>query len=147
LGAGLNNGKPSKTLARRINTGAAYLKQDTALHAVVCGGRGFLEEVTEAQVMADLLQQSGIAAHRIMMEDSSKNTYENLLYSQKFVDINAKIVIVTSEFHLFRAKRIAKKAGYKNIGGIASKTPLLLLPTCYAREYFAVVKALIFSDI
>jgi uncharacterized SAM-binding protein YcdF (DUF218 family) len=146
LGAGLNGSSPSLTLLQRINVAIDYLKKNTNVDVIVSGGKGFRETFTEAEVMSKLLQNNGIESNRIILEDRSTNTYENLVYSGKLIDLNKKIVIVSSGFHLFRAKNIAKKIGYKNIGGIASKTPLLLLPNYYVREYLAIIKEITINN-
>ncbi|MDR1306766.1 MAG: YdcF family protein [Treponema sp.] len=147
LGAGLNGANPSLALLQRLNAAIGYLKKNTNTDVIVSGGKGSRETVTEAEVMSKLLQNNGIEINRIILEDRSTSTYENLLYSGNLIDINKKVVIVSSGFHLFRAKNIAKKIGYKNIGGIAGKTPLLLLPNYYVREYLAVLKETITNNI
>jgi uncharacterized SAM-binding protein YcdF (DUF218 family) len=147
LGAGLNGSVPSLTLLQRINVAVGYLNKNTNTNVIVSGGKGFRETFTEAEVMSKLLQNNGIESNRIIIEDRSTNTYENLIYSGKLIDLNKKIIIVSSGFHLFRAKNIAKKIGYKNIGGIASKSPLLLLPNYYVREYLAILKEIIMKNI
>ncbi|GHV08530.1 hypothetical protein FACS189485_20120 [Spirochaetia bacterium] len=147
LGAGLNGSSPSLTLLQRINVAVNYLKKNINSNVVVSGGQGFHEIVTEAKVMATLLENNGIEKNRIIVEDVSTNTYENLIFSGNLININKKIVIVSSGFHLFRAKSIARKIGYKDIGGIGSKTPPLLLLNYYVREYFAVIKEIITGNI
>ncbi len=147
LGAGLNGSKPSLTLLQRMNAAEKYLKENKLTKVVVSGGQGNDETSTEAEIMSTLLQYTGIEPDRIIIEDKSTNTYENLSYSAKLIDIDKKILIASSGFHLFRAKNIARKLGYKNIGGIASGTPLLLLPNYYVREYFAVIKEKLVGNI
>ncbi|MCL2156260.1 MAG: YdcF family protein, partial [Leptospirales bacterium] len=147
LGAGLNGSKPSLTLLQRIKIATKYLNENRNVRVIVSGGKGAHETYTEAEIMSKLLQNNGIEKERIIIEDRSANTYENLTYSKELIDINKKVIIVTSGFHLFRAKLIARKLGYKDIGSIASKPPLLLLPNYYVREYFAVLKELIMNRI
>lgn len=147
LGAGLDGANPSLTLLQRINKAVEFLDKNMEAMVVVSGGKGVRETVTEAEVMSKILQNNKIAKTRIIMEDRSSNTYENLLYSGNLIEKNKKVVIVSSGFHLFRAKSIAKKMGYKDVGGIASKTPLLLLPNYYIREYLAVLKEIIIKNI
>lgn len=147
LGAGLNGSNPSLTLLQRINAAVEYLHENKDVKVVVSGGRGTHELYTEAEIMSKLLQTRGIEINRIIVEDSSTNTQENLAYSKNFIDSNRKTIIISSGFHLFRAKSIAKKLGYKNIGGLASKTPLLLLPNYYVREYFAILKELMVNNL
>ena len=140
LGAGLNGIDPSLTLSQRINAGVEYLMENKDTKVVASGGKVSHETIAEAEVISELLQNSGVEKNRIIIEDRSTNTYENLVYSEKLIGRGEKIVIVSSDFHLFRAKSIAKRTGYKNIGGIASQTSLLLLPNYYVREYLAVLK-------
>ena len=115
LGAGLKGARPSLTLLQRINTGIEYLVENKDAEVVASGGKGPHETVTEAEVISKLLQDNGVEKSRIIVEDRSTNTYENLAYSEKLIDSRKKIVIVSSGFHLFRAKSIAKKIGYKNV--------------------------------
>ena len=144
LGAGLNKDKPSLTLIRRIYTALNYSNNNHTAIIIASSGKSGNEIYSEAEIISKFLQDNGINSNRIIIEDKSKNTYENLKYSVKFIDnIDKKIVIASSDFHLFRAKFIARKMGYKNIGTLASKTPLILLPNYYVREYFAVIKELI----
>ncbi len=147
LGAGLNGSAPSLTLLQRIDAAVTYLQENNKTKVVVSGGKGIRETVTEAEVMSKVLQNNGIEADRIILEDRSNNTLENLTYTGQLIDIDRKVVIISSGFHLFRAKCIARKIGYKNIGGIGSKTPLLLLPNYYVREYFAFLKELLVDNI
>jgi uncharacterized SAM-binding protein YcdF (DUF218 family) len=147
LGAGLNGSRPSLTLLQRINVAIEYLEKNKHVVVVVSGGKGSHEKFTEAEVMSRLLQNNGIENARIIMEDRSANTYENLIYSGNLIDINKKTIIISSGFHLFRAKSIAKRIGYKDIGGMASKTPLLLVPNYYVREYLAVIKEIMIKKI
>jgi uncharacterized SAM-binding protein YcdF (DUF218 family) len=148
LGAGLNKNNPSLTLSKRINTALKYLKENKNTLIIVSGGKAAGTKISEAEAMATVLKNNGINTNRIITEDKSTNTYENLKYSQKLIDnLDKKIVIISSGFHLFRAKQIAKKIGYKNIGTIASKSVFILLPNYYFREYFAILKALFTGNI
>ncbi|MDR1390543.1 MAG: YdcF family protein [Treponema sp.] len=148
LGAGLNGKNPSLTLTRRINTAIDYLKLNQNTKIIVSGGRGRDEDISEAEVISNVLQNNGISAEHIVLEDKSRNTLENLKYSGEIInDYNKKVLIVSSEFHLFRAKSIAKKIGYKNIYTLASKSPRILLVNYYVREYFAVIKEIIVKNI
>jgi len=147
LGAGLNGSTPSLTLLQRINAAVEYLYKNKNVKVVVSGGKGTRELYTEAEIMSKLLQTRGIEINRIIIEDNSTDTKENLEYSKSMIGIDRKIVIISSGYHLFRAKNIAKKLGYKDIGGIAGKTPSLLVPNYYVREYFAVIKELMINNL
>jgi len=146
LGAGLYRGGPTYTLWRRINSAIVYSRNNPDVKIIVSGGTGEGQRISEAEVMSRVLQNYGIDADRIIIEDKSTNTYENLSFSAEFIDdIEAKIVIASSEFHLFRAKITAKRLGYKNVGTLASWTPRILLPNSLIREYLAIVKTLMFD--
>jgi uncharacterized SAM-binding protein YcdF (DUF218 family) len=147
LGAGLFRGGPSLTLLRRINSAIKYANNNPDVKIIVSGGFGEGMRISEAEVMSRVLLSNGIREENIIMEDRSTNTYENLKYSGKLIsDFSKKVVISSSEFHLFRAKIIAGKIGYKNIGTLASWSPRILLPNYYLREYFAIVKTLIVGN-
>jgi len=146
LGAGLYRGGPSLTLFRRINAAINYSYNNPNVKIIVSGGTPEGMRISEAEVMSRVLQSSGININRIIIEDRSSNTYENLKYSSELIsNLNKKVVISSSEFHLFRAQIIAKKLDYENIGTLASRTPDILLPNYYLREYFAVIKTLLFD--
>ena len=94
--------------------------------------------------MSDYLIKKGIKKERIILEDKSTTTKENLQYSSKYFEKNNNIVgIVTNNFHLFRAIYIAKKLEFKNLYGIASKSRIKNLPNNLLREFFAVLKCLL----
>ena len=91
--------------------------------------------------MREYLMQAGIGEERILVEDSSASTYENLVFSSEFLDpARDRVVIVTNNFHVFRAMSIAKKQGYANVEGLAASTPLGSGPNNLLREFMGVVK-------
>jgi len=146
LGAGLYRGGPTYTLWRRIHSAIVYSQENPDAKIIVSGGTGEGQRISEAAVMSRVLKDYGIDEDRIIIEDNSTNTYENIVYSAEYInDLDAKVVIASSEFHLFRAKIIAKGLGYKNVGTLASWTPRILLPNYLIREYLAVVKTLVFN--
>ena len=85
LGAQMRDSGPSKALALRLDTAVTYLEENEATLVVVSGGKGSNEPVSEAQGMFDYLVAKGIAPERIVMEDKSTNTKENLEFSQKLI--------------------------------------------------------------
>ena len=91
--------------------------------------------------MEDYLVSKGISQSTIIKEDRSVNTYQNLQYSgERIGDKSASVVIVTNDFHIYRAKGIAHKQGYTNVSGIGSRTKAFTVPNSYVREIFAVIK-------
>ncbi|MBO5468506.1 MAG: YdcF family protein [Lachnospiraceae bacterium] len=146
LGAKVNGTTPSLILQYRINKAAEYMKKHPGMKAIVSGGQGADEGISEAEAMKNGLLSSGIAAERILVEDQSTSTKENLDYSQKLLTEaggsvkESKVIVVTTDFHVLRAVGIARKAGYEQVEGLAAKSVWYLIPTNYVREFMAVVK-------
>jgi len=150
LGARLYGRTPSPALSLRLDRGYAYLKDHPETIAVVSGGIGRGEEITEASAMKDYLMEKGIEESRILAEEGSFNTYENITFSiamlQKerpgLLEEETKFGIVTSGFHVFRGTLTARENGLDAFG-IPSKTPPTTLLKGYLREYLSVLKYLI----
>lgn len=146
LGAKVNGTTPSLILQYRINKAAEYMKKHPGTKAIVSGGQGADEGISEAEAMKNGLLSSGIATERILVEDQSTSTKENLDYSQKLLTEaggsvkESKVIVVTTDFHVLRAVGIARKAGYGQVEGLAAKSVWYLIPTNYVREFMAVVK-------
>ena len=115
---------------------------------IVSGGQGNNEDMTEAAGMRNYLLDAGIANSRILVEDASTNTYENLIFSSKHVDKEQdRVVIVTSNFHVFRALKIAEKQGYENPEGLAASSVIGMLPNNMLREFVGVLKDYIMGNL
>jgi uncharacterized SAM-binding protein YcdF (DUF218 family) len=97
--------------------------------------------MTEAAGMAQYLEAAGIEPERIIQEDASTDTSENLAFSGQLLDkTQDRVVIVTNNFHLFRALKIAEKQGYLRLEGIAADSYPAMLPNNLLREFLGVVK-------
>jgi uncharacterized SAM-binding protein YcdF (DUF218 family) len=149
LGAGLWGETPSLTLIQRLDTSLSLIKLHPDVKIVVSGGKGPGETITEAEAMKKFLIGKDIDSNRIIMEDKSTNTLENLSNTHrviKKIDSRKKITItiVTSDFHMFRSKFLANRVGFEAYGYPA---PLLkyLVPAYHVREFFAVIKSYIFD--
>ncbi len=148
LGAQLKENGPSKVLQYRLDEAYQYLSENENTVAIVSGGKGSNEPDTEAQGMYDYLVKKGIDANRILKEDTSINTSQNISNSSKFIDIeNDKIGIITNNFHVFRALSIAKTAGYVHVYGIAAPSYLFMQPNNMLREFFGIVKDFMVGNI
>jgi uncharacterized SAM-binding protein YcdF (DUF218 family) len=109
--------------------------------AIVSGGQGSGEDISEAEAMSKYLLSKGISKNRIIKEDQSTNTNQNILFSNKFMpEGNRKTVIVTSRFHVYRAIQIAKKQGLEDVQGLGAPTDKILALSYYVREFIAVMK-------
>ena len=148
LGAGLKGKELSLTLQKRMEKGVAYLNSNPEALVIVSGGQGADEEVTEAEAMKSYLVDHGIKESRIKKEEKSTSTMENFKYTKEMLlkdnKENIRILIVTNDFHMYRAKLLAKRNGFVAFG-LPCKTPWSILPNCYIREYFAVMKSLAFD--
>ena len=109
LGAGVNGETPSLTLRTRIDAAAAYLEEHPDVPVVLSGGQGPGEAITEAECMRRALVRRGVDESRLYPEERSTSTQENLRYSRAIlealgVDPARRVAIVTSDFHLCRAR-------------------------------------------
>ena len=109
LGAGVNGETPSLTLRTRIDAAAAYLEEHPDVPVILSGGQGPGEAITEAECMRRALVRRGADESRLYPEERSTSTQENLRYSRAIleelgVDPAQRVAIVTSDFHLCRAR-------------------------------------------
>lgn len=147
LGAQMKASGPSKALQYRLDEAIRYLEENPDTQVIVSGGQGADEHISEAQGMYDYLVEKGIDSSRIIKEDQSKNTFQNLTFSAEYLDKEKDSVgVVSNNFHVFRAVKIAKKAGYQNVYGIAAKGEPFLQYNNMMREFFGVMKDFLFGN-
>lgn len=149
LGAGLWGDTPSLTLIQRLETSLDLIKLHPDVKVIVSGGQGPGETITEAEAMKRFLVSKGVDRTRIILEDKSTNTLENLYNTRqtiKRIDNRDKIniSIITSNFHMFRSKFLANRVGF-NAYGYPSPTLIYLVPAYHTREVLAVIKSFIFD--
>lgn len=142
LGAQVKESGPSVVLRYRLDRAVSYLKENDNTLVIVSGGKGANEKATEASVMKEYLVNNGINENRIIIEDKSNTTKENLINSKKITRDNKSIGIVTNNFHMYRALLIGKKYKVKAVG-IPSKSTSYYLPNNLLREVFAYIKFII----
>ena len=135
LGAGIKGKRVTPLLAGRIDKGIELLKYNPNAKLILSGGMGPGEDIPEGVAMADYAKQKGVSDEKIIIEDKSKNTYENLLFSSKLIDKeNPKLALVTTSYHVFRALVFAKKLNIPCIG-YGSKTKWYFTLNALIREY------------
>ena len=151
LGAGIYGEYPSITLVSRLDAALEYMQSRGSVQIIVSGGQGPGETITEAEAMFRYLTRRGVDESNVWKEDASTNTWENLAFSFELMKTkgmdpaDAKIAIVTNEFHLYRAKHIAGTLGAGAIG-VAAQTPYLGLRILYhCREAVALLKDFLLS--
>lgn len=141
LGAQVRGRKITDSLLRRLKKAQTYLSVHKETKVIVSGGQGKGEAITEAEAMADYLQNQGIEKMRIYLEDRSRTTQQNLEFSETFFDKEKHCVgIVSNNFHLYRACQIAKRLGYRRIEPVAASCHPLLFVNYMIREVLAVWK-------
>ncbi len=149
LGARLYGSVPSPALSERLKVAKEYLTENEDVKVVVSGGQGVDEHIPEAEAMAKYLIANGIEEERIIIEDKSTSTFENLKFSLDIIrELDEKedleVLLATNKYHIFRAKFLAKRLGMIPYGLPAEIPPTIVIQS-YIREYFAVIKSFIFD--
>ena len=126
LGTTVDGTEPSPMLADRIEAAARYMEKNPHVIAVVTGGKADEENISEAQCMYNGLTALGIDSSRILLEDQATSTAENFEFSVALLDEKlgscpGNIGVLSSEFHLARAKMIGKSYGM-NISTVPAPT-------------------------
>ncbi|MFH8579027.1 YdcF family protein [Streptomyces zaomyceticus] len=149
LGSGLIGGRRvPPLLASRLDRGrevyeklAAHERRDgVAPVLITSGGQGPDEELPESHAMADYLVERGFPAEAVVREDRSRTTEENMLFSRELMERErpgASCVIVTNNFHAFRASLMARRAGMDG-QVVGSPTAAYFWPSATIREFVAV---------
>ncbi len=157
LGCKVNGSTPSKYLYDRCKTAAEYLNENPDAVAVLSGGQGSDEDISEAQCMENVLVEMGIDKSRAKrhvwripeayQENKSTNTTENIVFSKSVIaqnNLSTDVLIVTNEFHEYRAKLICEKNGL-NFHSSCSHSSLFTFLTYYTRELMGISKELLFK--
>lgn len=142
LGCRVRGDEPSLSLIKRVDAAYKFLLFNPESVAILSGGQGKDENISEAQCMQQFLYARGISKDRLILEDRSRSTDENIRFSLQIIetlDLDRNVAIATSEYHQKRAANICKKYGL-NSTPVSSKTKWTLLPTFLLRELFAEIK-------
>lgn len=150
LGAAVHGDTPSLSLIERMSAARDYMADNPEAVAIVSGGQGSDENLSEAQAMFDWLTANGISAERIILEDKATSTLENLRYSFDIIrargdDPASGVAVVTSEYHIYRAQLIARSLGVE-VGAVAGHTtyaPIMI--NYFIRETFGVTYQWVFG--
>ena len=151
LGAAVYGDRPSLTLVRRLEGARDYLLEYPKSTVIVSGGMGKGETVPEGDAMRDWLIQNGIPEERILTETAATSTRENLAYSFALIrsrgdDPDGNVAIVSSAYHLFRAKTMARMQGVNAVGVAAPWGYPMVMLNYFIREAFGVAKLWIFGE-
>lgn len=146
LGARVNGREPSGALRNRIEAARDYLRANPGTVAVLSGGQGPDEEISEARCMYEHLNGEGIEPDRLILEERSTDTGENLSFSRALIPEGSSVGLVTNNFHIFRALATARAMDWK-VAGVPVPTSLISIPHYYMREFVAVVVDVLKGDL
>ncbi|MBR3017573.1 MAG: YdcF family protein [Clostridia bacterium] len=140
------DGKPLPLLRGRIDRALAFAKKqkEKAGKEVIfipSGGQGPDECISEGQCIADYLAAKGVPPERMLVEERSVSTQENMEFSKAIIDRKkrgANVAFSTTNYHVFRSGMLAKKAGL-DAQGMGSKTKWYFWPNAFIREFAALL--------
>ena len=143
LGYALEDNQMTETLKLRLDRTYEYAIDNPNANIVLCGGVTGSNTVSEAKVMYDYLVTKGIVSTRMRLEDTSTDTIENIQNCKSYIDTESKVVVLSSNYHVYRASKICEKAGFE-VHTLGSKAPILLLPNQFLHEKLGFIKMMIF---
>ncbi len=147
LGCKVRGETPSLMLNRRIMTACEFMKEHPDSVCVASGGQGADEDISEAECIKRVLVENGISSDRIILEDRSTSTDENIRFSKEKIeenDLTGNITVVTNAYHQLRASMIAVNYGIESYA-VSADTSLWLIPTYWLREIFGVMYQFVFG--
>lgn len=150
LGAKVDGRRITKSLLRRVEKAYEFLKNNPEAIVIVSGGQGPCEDISEAEAMYRYLVDRGISRERVLKEEKSTTTKENLVFSSEIIKtLNGDMTlgIITSSFHIYRAELLAKKLGIVVETGIAARSDKILFVNYLFRECAALVKEKMLGNI
>ncbi|MBR2590375.1 MAG: YdcF family protein [Clostridia bacterium] len=148
LGCQIRGSTPSRMFYDRTEAAYVYLCENEQAVAILSGGQGEDEDLSEAQCMYNLLTEKGIDPKRLYMEDKSVNTDTNIKNSLAIIEQNGfskEVAIATSDYHQKRAAMICEKYGLSAYA-VNAQTQAYLVPVFYTREVLAVLGEKIFKN-
>ena len=114
LGAGIRDGKPTPMLRDRLLTGIELYKSGAAKKLIMSGDHGS-EDYDEVNTMKSYAVENGIPDNDIFMDHAGFSTYETIYRAREIFEADS-IIIVSQEYHLYRALYIAERLGLKAVG-------------------------------
>ncbi|ADU22248.1 YdcF family protein [Ruminococcus albus] len=149
LGCKVKGERPSRMLRRRLDAAYEAMQKHPDALVVLSGGKGSDEKISEAEGMRRYLVEKGADESRLIMEDKSTNTFENIKFSFAITDklgCGRDITIVTDGFHQYRASLIAKQEGAKNVTAYSANTQPKYVPTYWVREWLGLTHFFVFGN-
>lgn len=144
LGAGIKGDRPTTVLRTRLDAALLYHQKNPQALLLVSGGQGPQETVSEAAAMAKYLIAAGVPKEQILLEEQSTSTLENFAFSKEILDAHFekdyKAAFISNDFHILRARGMAKATGLGELTHIHSHTPWYNALSCGLRESLAILK-------
>lgn len=131
-----------QSLSGRVDRAAEYLLANPESQCIVTGGQGSNEPCPEALTAKNALIQRGVEPERIYMEDKSRNTRQNLVFAMEIAQeqgLDTRVVVVSQNFHMYRAVRLARSAGFEAYA-LPAETDFFIFPSYYGRELLSLTK-------
>lgn len=135
LGAQVRGTSPSRALRKRLDRAVEYAGDNPQTVFILSGGQGPDEGISEAECMYNYMTDKGIVKERLLLEDRSTSTLENLRFSDELYRLKEKSVgILSNNFHIYRAMALATRLGYTDISGIPAPSDIGMQPHNILRE-------------
>lgn len=141
LGCIVYGSTPSNNLRGRANVAADYLEEHPDAKAILCGGQGENENISEGECLYNLLRERGIDSDRLFVENESTRTVENIKNAKEIIEekeLSDDIAIATSDYHEKRASMICESFGFEKPASIPSNSARAGKPAFFTREVFGV---------
>lgn len=146
LGAQVRNTEPSRALLRRLEKALAFAKKEPSCVLILSGGKGAGEQITEAECMRRYLTEHGIPEDRLVLEEQSTTTEENLIFSDRLTGCSKEPCgILSNDFHVYRALKIAQDLGYTDAKGIDAEGDPVMELHYVVRESAALIARSVFG--
>lgn len=150
LGAAVHGDEPSLALTHRLEGAEAYLNKYPEAMAILSGGKGDGENISEAECMYNWLRARGIPEVRLLVEPRSTSTAENLQNSFAIIrergdEPEGNVALLSSSYHLCRAKRMAEIYGVDAAGVAGNPGYPVYMLNCYIREAFGLTHLHVFG--
>ena len=141
LGAHVDGTRMTLALLERARRALLYLKENPGTRAVLSGGKGDGENISEAEAMYRYLIGHGLEGNRLILEEESTSTKENLEFSRRKIGTtDCSIGVVTNNFHVWRGAAIARKCGFREVVMVPSRYRSWRLLVYIPREILAIIK-------
>lgn len=147
LGCGVRGDTLTAAGIHRANAAIKYMSWRPECRAVLCGGQGKGESISEARALYNYMTEHGIDKSRLLLEERSTDTTQNVRFAKDVIEADGGDIktqtfcVATNDFHLYRSMLIMKKQGYNTAYPVDGGLPnvFLLRENMHLREYFSIL--------